>query len=255
MGAGEGRSAWWPLRRAWLGLLLCLPAGCALCRPPLDRAIPAEKGLAARRENVAQAYTVNCPDVLDVAIDSHPELTGQHEIGPDGRIDLGAKGRLIVEGRTVAEVAAFLAQIAGVTPTGVQVRVAEYRSQQLYLIGQVAGLQRVVPYQGPETVVDLLHRAGGITSGAAQDDVKVSRSHILEGKPPEVFRIDLQAILLRHDGRTNIYLRPQDQIYVGETRRCSISKCIPPWMRPLFETLCGMRRPAANPHDGVKVTG
>jgi hypothetical protein len=52
----------------------------------------------------------------------------------------------------------------------------------------------------------------------------------------------LQAILLRHDAGTNIYLRPQDQIYVGETREFSLSKCIPPWLRPIYETLCGMRR-------------
>jgi protein involved in polysaccharide export with SLBB domain len=251
MELGEGRSAWWPLRRAWLGLLLCLPAGCALCRPPLDRAIPAENGLEVRRENVAEAYIVNCPDVLDVAVNAHPELTGQHEIGPDGRIDLGARGRLSVEGRTVADVAALLAQAAGVSPSGVHVRVAEYRSQQLYLIGQVAGLQRVVPYRGPETVVDLLHRTGGITPGAAPDNVHVNRSRIFEGKPPEVIPIDLQAILLRHDARTNVYLQPQDQIYVGETRRFSISRCIPPWLRPLYETLCGMRRPTAKPQERV----
>jgi protein involved in polysaccharide export with SLBB domain len=201
----------------------------------------------ARRESVAEAYTIYCPDVLDVAVAAHPELMGQRDVGPDGRIDLGARGRLSVEGGTAADVAALLSQVAGVPPTAVHVRVAEYRSQQLYLIGQVAGLQRAVPYQGPETVVDLLHRVGGITPGAAPDDVHVSRSRVFEGKPPEIIAIDLQAILLRHDVRTNIYLRPQDQIYVGETRRFSISKCIPPWLRPLYETLCGMRRPAPNP--------
>lgn len=249
MKAGEARSAWWP-RRAWLALMLWLPAGCAPWRPALDCAMPADHGLAARRENVAETYTVSCPDVLEVVVAAHSELTGQREIGVDGRIDLGAMGRLRVEGRTVGEVAILLAQIAGVPPSGVHVRVAEYKSQKLYLVGQVAGLQRVVPYQGPETVVDLLHRVGGITPGAAPDDVHVSRPRVLEGKPPEVFRVDLQAILLRHDPRTNIYLQPQDQIYVGETRRFSISKCIPPWLRPLYETLCGMRPPATNPRNG-----
>src|SRR5438045_1353092 len=85
MEAGEGRSGWWPPRRAWLGLLLWLPAGCALCRSPIDRAIPAAKGLAARHENVADVYAVSCPDLLDVRIDAHPELSGLREIGPDGR--------------------------------------------------------------------------------------------------------------------------------------------------------------------------
>jgi protein involved in polysaccharide export with SLBB domain len=244
MEAGEDRSAWWLPKRAWLGLLLWLPAGCALCRTPLDCAIPADKGLAARTENAADVYSVNCPDILDVRIDSHPELSGPREIGPDGRIDLGAKGRLRVEGRTLTEVALLLSGVYAVPSASAHVRVAEYKSRQLYLIGQVAGIQHVVPYQGPETIVDLLHRVGGVTPAAAPDAVRVVRSHISEGKPPEVFRVDLQAILVRHDARTNIYVRPQDQIFVGETRQFSVLKCIPPWLRPMYETLCGMRQPA-----------
>ncbi len=245
MEAGKDRSAWWSSKRAWLGLLLWLPTGCALCRTPLDCAIPADRGLAARTENAAGVYTVSCPDVLEISVDSHPEQNGQREIGPDGRIDVGAKGRLRIEGRTVAEVALLLSQVYGVSPLAVHVRVAAYKSRQLYLIGQVAGIQHVVPYQGPETVVDLLHRVGGIAPVAAPDAVRVVRSHISEGKAPEVFQVDLQAILLQHDSRTNIYLRPQDQIFVGETRHLSVLKCIPPWLRPIYETFCGMRRPTA----------
>jgi hypothetical protein len=52
----------------------------------------------------------------------------------------------------------------------------------------------------------------------------------------------LKAIVLRHDARTNIYLQPQDQVYIGETRQFLISRCIPPWLRPVYETLWGMRR-------------
>jgi polysaccharide export outer membrane protein len=243
MKAGEGRSAWRPWILAGPGLLGLL-AGCALCRPAVDCALSADKGRAARNADAAGAYTVSCPDVLEVTIAAHPELNGQREIGPDGRIHLTTAGRLRVEGHTVSEVAQLLASIYGVPPAAVHVRVAQYKSQQLYLIGQVAGLQRVVPYQGPETIVDLLQRVGGITPGASLDNVRVVRSHLAEGGRPEVFRVDLRAIVQQHDTRTNIYLRPQDQIYVGETRQCSISKCIPPWLRPLYETLCGMRRSA-----------
>jgi hypothetical protein len=242
MVAGEGRSAWWPPKRAWLGLLLWLPAGCALCQPSIDRAIPTDQGLEGRRESGAEAYTAGCPDMLEFFLDTYPQFAGQREIGPDGRIDFGSGRRLRVEGCTVAQIADLLSQFTGVPPTAVHVRVAQYRSQQLYLLGQVAGLPRAVPYQGPERIVDLLHRVGGITPGAAPNDVHVIRSHSSEGKAPEVLRIDLQAIVLRHDARTNIYLQPQDQVFIGETRQCSISKCIPPWLRPAYETLWGMRR-------------
>jgi protein involved in polysaccharide export with SLBB domain len=245
MEAGEGRSTWWPFKRAWLGLLLWLPAGCALCQSSLDRAIPTDQGLAARRESGAEAYTVGCPDVLELLLDDHPQLSGQREIGPDGRIDIGGGRRLRVEGCTVAQITSFFNQVTETRPEAVHVRVAQYRSQQLYLLGQVAGLPRVVPYQGPERIADLLHRVGGITPGAAPNDIRVVRPHASEGQASEVLRIDLQAIVLRHDVRTNIYLQPQDQIYIGETRQCSILKCIPPWLRPVYETLWGMRRQPA----------
>ena len=81
MEAGEAGSTWSPPKRSWPGLLLGLLAGCAVSRPPIDRALLADAGMAARSENVAEAYTVNCPDVLDVVIEARPDLTGRRAIG------------------------------------------------------------------------------------------------------------------------------------------------------------------------------
>jgi protein involved in polysaccharide export with SLBB domain len=124
----------------------------------------------------------------------------------------------------------------------VHVRIAEFRSQQLFLVGQVVGLQRAVPYQGPETVLELLQRAGGITPGASPEDVDVVRSRLAEGKQPEVFHVDLRAIVLRHDAQTNLRLQPFDQVFVGESEESCLGKCMPPWLRPLYEAVCGLRR-------------
>jgi polysaccharide export outer membrane protein len=189
--------------------------------------------------------------VLDLAVDRHPELSGKHKIGPDGRIDVGSAGRLRVEGLTVPEIARNLAEVMTVPPDWVHLHVAEYASQEIYLIGQVTGLQRAVPYQGPETVLDLLRRVGGITPGAAPDEVYVVRSHLAEGRSPEVFRVDLRALVLGQDLRTNVYVQPLDQIFVGETRKFSLAKCMPPWLRPAYEAICGIR---CKPGTDDKVT-
>jgi protein involved in polysaccharide export with SLBB domain len=239
MEAGEGRSSRGRSVRVGWGFLLGLVAGCATGQVHLDQALMAERGPA---EGVAAAYTVACPDVLDVAVARRPDLAGPKRVDPDGCIKMGNHGRVRVEGQTVAAVAREIATQCGVASAGVQVRVAEYRSQQLYLIGQVAGLQRAVAYQGPETVLDLLQRVGGVTSGAAVNDVYVVRSRVSEGQQPEVFRVNLPAIVLRHDPSTNVRLQPFDQVFVGESRWCCFKKCIPPWLRPLYDRLCGMRR-------------
>jgi protein involved in polysaccharide export with SLBB domain len=221
---------------------LCLLAGCAHGRSHLDQAVKADQGGPARNEGVTEQYLVRCPDVLAVAVEGRPDLPATAAVGPDGRLNLEGLGRPRVEGQTAAEAARALATAAAVPPEAVRVRVVEYNSQQIYLFGEVFGLHRAVPYRGPETVLDLLQRVGGITPEAAGGDVHVIRSHVAEGRDPEVFHIDLQAITARKDESTNLRLLPFDQVYVGQTRRAVIDRCMPPWLRPMYESLAGLRR-------------
>jgi len=221
---------------------LCLVAGCAQSRPHLDQVVKADRGGAARNEGVAEQYLVHCPDVLEVTVEGRPDLAATATIGPDGRLDLDSLGRPRVEGQTAAEVAATVATAVQVPPDSVQVRVVEHNSQQIYLFGEGIGLHRAVPYKGQETVLDLLQRVGGITPGAAPGDVHVIRSHVTDGRDPEVFHIDLKAITLHKDESTNVRLQPFDQVYVGQTRRAVIDRCMPPWLRPMYQSLVGMRR-------------
>jgi polysaccharide biosynthesis/export protein len=243
MKAGEGGPSRWPGRAAWLSLWLGLLCGCASGPPQFDRALMAQK--SPPPTPALDAYAIGCPDVLDLVVSGRPQFSGRLGVGADGCIRLGDLGRLRVEGRTVPEAARLAAAALGVPPEHVRLQVAEYKSQQLYLVGQVVGLQRAVPYQGPETVLDLLQRVGGVTPGAASDDVYVVRSRLAEGQSPEVFRVNLRGIVLRKDQSTNVRLQPFDQVFVGETSESCLLKCLPPWLQPLYESLCGMRRPAA----------
>jgi len=251
MEPGQNWSSWWR-RCPWL--LLGLLAGCAASKPQVDKALMADRGTPSRNEGVAEQYTVRSPDVLELPVAHRPELCGRHAVSLDGRIDLGNLGRLRVEGLTVSEITRLVSEVAAVPPNGVQVRVVEYNSQQVYLCGEGNGLQRAVAYQGPETVLDLLQRVGGITPGAAPRDVSVVRSHVAEGRTPEVLHVDLQSIVLKKDQRTNLRLQPFDQIYIGETRRSSLEKCVPPCLRPLYKAICGLSRPDRGSEFRVQTT-
>jgi protein involved in polysaccharide export with SLBB domain len=241
MQAGEGRVFRPSLWQVWHVFLLLL-AGCATSEPLIERALFTDPSFAASTTHTEEAYIVRCPDVLELAITGQADLSGPREVGPDGRIDLASLGRLRVEGLPLAEIRRRVAEVVPVPESCVRLAMVEYKSQQVYLIGQIAGLQRAVAYQGSETVVQVLRRAGGLTPGAALDDVYVVRSHVAEGARPEVFRVDLRAILLQQDSHSNVTIQPLDQIYVGETRRCSLERCIPPWLRPLYESCCGLRK-------------
>jgi protein involved in polysaccharide export with SLBB domain len=216
--------------------------GCASGPSHFDQSLLADKGAAIRNHGVTAVYRIHCPDVIEIAIDSRPELAGPREVAPDGRIDLGNLGKLRVEGHSVPEVVFLLADAAGISPDQVHLKVTEFKSQQIYLYGQVIGWQRAVPYQGPETILDLLQRTGGITAGAASNHVYVVRTRIAEGKPPEVFPVNLQAIVMHNNQQSNLRLQPFDQVYVGEARKSTLERCVPPCFRPVYETLCGMRR-------------
>jgi protein involved in polysaccharide export with SLBB domain len=239
MHSGRGRLSWWA---GFLASGLSVLAGCAAHRTRIEQALRADRPPPSHLQEIAGDYRVHCPDVLNVDIAPAPHYSGLQRIHADGRINLGDAGRLRVDGETAPEIVRIVSQVVGVSPQQVHVAVAEYNSQYLYLFGQVAGMQRTVPYQGPETVVDLLHRVGGLTPGAALHDIRVVRPHVAEGKAPEVFHIDLAAILLRGDPETNIVLEPYDQIHIGQSRRSYFSDCLPPWLRPFYDRACGMKR-------------
>lgn len=223
-------------------LLYALLTGCGLCRSQLDRELLAEKAQKAVPERLAELYSVRFPDLLDIQVDGRPDLTGQRALRVDGKVDLTAEFALAVEGKTTPQIARLLATLAEVPPEKVQVRVHDYRSQRLFLQGEVAGDTRAVSYIGPETVLEMLRRVGGITAGASPGDIQVIRAQVAEGRPPEVFDVNLEAILLKNDQETNIKLRPFDQVRVGQRKSCTIQKCLPPWMRPLFAKVCGLSR-------------
>ena len=232
---GRGRRKWGlSLLRAWTGgaFVACfLAAGCA------------HDG--QHRSLVGKRLQVGCPDVLTIEVAGQPAFKVTNlAVGPDGRLDLGKHGKPRVEGCTPAQIAALVAPELDVPVDAVHVQIVEYRSQQLFLFGQIVGWQRSVPYNGQESVLDLLKRVGGIMPGAEPGEVYVVRSHIAEGGRPEVFHVDLQAIVERHDQKTNLRVMPNDQIYVGETRQARMERAIPPWMRPLYQSVWNTKSPA-----------
>lgn len=210
------------------------------------------------KHDAEEHYYVGCPDVLDIKVTGRVDFETTQPVAVDGRIDLGRHGRPRVEGRNPEQIAALVAEEVGVNVRDVHVEVAEFHSQQVYLFGEVVGWQRAVPYKGQETVLDLLQRVGGISRGAAPRDVYLVRSHVADGQRPEVFNVDLKAIVLRNDQTTNIRVMPGDQIYVGETWRHRIERVVPPVLRPIYRTLSNTRldkedRPAYQRRNGGQV--
>jgi protein involved in polysaccharide export with SLBB domain len=205
---------------------LALVAGLAGCAAPPQCYCRGGGGNIAPNA----AYTFACPDILEIAAGTDRDVTGRLTVDPDGTIALGTDGRLRVEGLTAGEVGAQLAAVLGVNISEIHVHVVEFASRQVFLCGPEAGRERAAPYQGPETVVEFISRTGGLSHDAQPREVYVVRPNVAAGRRPQVFHVDLEAILVRGDHATDVRLEPYDQVYVGETERAVLAKYLPDWM-------------------------
>ncbi len=186
------------------------------------------------------AYRIGCPDVLEVSFADFPMWDVLASVDLDGRLPMQSPGSPRAEGRTLDDVRSDLARMAGVSPERVSVQLAAPRSSRVYLHGPIRGRTRIVPYQGPEPVIDFLKRVGGLPPGSKFNQVYVVRPNIATGGRAEVFRVDVPAVLIDENQATNVPLQPSDEVYVGETSRSVFARILPHWLGPAYRRVTGL---------------
>jgi protein involved in polysaccharide export with SLBB domain len=190
-------------------------------------------------------YTVGCPDVLRVRLHDRSDFDLVATVDVDGRLPLGdSVGTPAVGGKSLAEARNLIAAAAGTTPENVTLELESARSARVFLCGPVNNRQRQIPYQGPERVLDFLRRIGALQPGCTDvRDVSVVRPNVATGGKTQVYRVDVEAIVLDADPTSNLVVLPGDQVYVGETRRSSFTRLLPKWLRPAYRQLVGLLSP------------
>jgi protein involved in polysaccharide export with SLBB domain len=193
--------------------------------------------------DLAALYQIRCPDILAVRCPICPDVEGSRTVEPSGFVTLAADVQVELAGLSVPEAERVVSRRLGCPAT---LEVAFYQSQQIFLVDPQGETQRAISYRGPETVVEFLRRCGGL-QGAELDTVHVVRAHVADGKQPEVFEVNLAAILLQRDAQTDVRLQPFDRVYISQSKRWRLCSCLPPWMRPLFRRLTGESGCQTNP--------
>lgn len=222
-------------------LALALVAGCSSTQflrkkcPP-----PADPWVAAESPRPTPAYLVRCPDVLEIAFRDRPDWDAVVVVDVDGRLPLDQPGNPRVDGLTLVQIRDELAAMAGVNADRVSVALAAARSGRVVVYGPVRGRARAVPYQGPEPVIDFLKRVGGLPPGSKLNQVYVVRPNVALASKPQVFRVDVAAVLIDGDNRTNVPIQPDDQVYIGETKQSSISRLLPDWLGTAYRRVTGL---------------
>lgn len=202
-------------------LAIFSPQGQRLLKPAQEMRAAAPQPLPGPREldrQVLPPYQVEPGDVLLVQpadLDSPVRLPGDQPVLPDGTIQLGRYGRLVVAGRTVEEVeslvgAAVAAQTKDAGP--IAVRVVTRVSKVVYVLGEV-NAPGSYPVAGRETVLDALLVAGGLNDRASRDNIILSRPTRPDGCRV-VLPVCYSEIVQLGDTTTNYQVFPGDRIFV-----------------------------------------
>jgi protein involved in polysaccharide export with SLBB domain len=170
------------------------------------------------------AYTVEPGDVLlvqPVDLDSPVRLPGDQPVLPDGTINLGKYGHLMVFGRTVPEIETMVKQAVDAQTKeagAITVRLVSRQSKVYYVVGEV-NAPGAFQLHGRETVLDGLMAAGGLTDRASANNIILSRPSL-----PEECRVVLpvcyKSIVQLGDTTTNYQLAPGDRIFIPSRTTC-----------------------------------
>lgn len=220
-------------------LLLLLTAGCWGCSGPsgtftlfpagdflldstkdLEKRVPAQMVVPRELEKtVIPAYVVQPGDVLlvePVQLDSPLRFPADQTVLPDGSIDLGRFGRLVVAGKTLEQIESDVdAAIKALEKDAgaINVRLINPQSAVYYVLGEVSS-PGSFPYVGRETVLDAILSAGGLTDKASQCNIILSRPSA-PGGCRTVIPICYRHIVQQGDTASNYQLMPGDRVYVA----------------------------------------
>lgn len=169
-------------------------------------------------------YLVGPRDVLNITVWGHPELTipaGQYRsaesagsiVGEDGNIFYPFAGVVKAAGRTVEQIRAELTRKLSkyIEQVQLDVRVASYRSQRVYVVGEVNNPGIQVVKDIPLTVLEAINNVGGVTVDADMRNITLTRAD-------RTYSINLLNLYEGGDLSQNVLLTHGDVINVPDNQ-------------------------------------
>lgn len=170
-----------------------------------------------------QDYRIGVQDVLEISLFNQPELSGRYTVETDGAFSFPLIGRVVAAGRTVEQLEETLQTrlLDGYFRNPrVTVAVAEYRSQRVFVVGEVRS-PGAYPLAAETSLIEILALAGPTptASGAAVVVRAGGRTPAGNGgEPRRADNADTVRVNLRDleggDLSRNVLLRDGDTVFV-----------------------------------------
>lgn len=216
--------------RGALPLIALLITACAGTGPHFDPDDPStfpgaefhpvdqEKSLdPALLEPEHNPYRLGVGDVVQLEVSGHRESLDRAVVMPDGKLHYNLAGGVDAEGLTLpelqdrleAELSEYFRQPV------VSATLLEVNSRRVWVLGNVTQ-PGLYPLTREMTILDALSAGGGIlTSRASGTTIQMADlSHSFIIRDQEVLPVDFEALVLGGDLSQNIYLQPNDYIYL-----------------------------------------
>lgn len=198
-------------------------------------------------EDEIRSYLAQILSEVDVSVSlvqssGAQAVTGQHLVGPDGRVNLATYGSVYVAGKTLEEAREAIEEQLSqeLEDPEVFVDVLAYNSKVYYIVTQGGGFgDNVVraPITGNETVLDAVAAVGGIS--------QVSSTRIWIARPApngmgceQILPVDWEEVTRGAYTATNYQLFPGDRLFIAENKYNRATAAVANLIRP-FESIFG----------------
>ncbi len=162
-------------------------------------------------------YTLGPGDKLDIEILSESGSRAATFVTPDSKLYYNLLPGLDVQGKTVAQLKAEMEQKLGVLyrHPEVSITLLDVSSQRVWVLGRL-NTPGIFPLKRPMRVLDAISQAGGLFasdfSGTTEELADLAHSFLKRGD--KLIPVDFQKLLRDGDLNQNIWLEPNDFIYL-----------------------------------------
>lgn len=206
--------------------LLALLAGCASPGPQFDARVGSAGFTALSTTNQLDAallqpgkdlFTLGPGDQIEIEISGTPTSRTTATVGPDGKIYFNLLPGLDVWGMTVTQTRALLEKELSKYLSSPQVTVTlrGVASKSVWLLGRL-NKPGIYPLTGPTTLLESIALAGGTSRSTSQVTTEelADLRHSFVVRQGQFVPVDFHRLLREGDTSQNIYLEPDDFVYV-----------------------------------------